>query len=138
MSLITLGIADLARSQAFYQALGWRALPQSNASVVFFQCGSIIFALFGREALAEDAHLAPYGEGFSGIALAHNVREKDEVDAVLTEAEAAGGKILKRGQEAVWGGFTGYFSDPDGHVWEVAWNPKGMIGPDGAFHFASE
>lgn len=138
LSLITLGVADLARAQTFYETLGWRALPQSNATVVFFQCGGIVFALFGRAALAEDANLAPHGEGFSGIALAHNVRDKEDVDAVLAEAEAAGGKILKRGQDAFWGGYTGYFSDPDSHVWEVAWNPKGIIGPDGGFRFAVE
>lgn len=138
LSLLTLGVADLARAQGFYETLGWRALPQSNATVAFFQCGGIVFALFGRAALAEDANLAPYGEGFSGIALAHNVRKKEDVDAVLAEAEAAGGKILKRGQEAFWGGYTGYFSDLDGHVWEVAWNPKGIIGADGSFRFPLE
>jgi len=138
LSLITLGVADLARAQRFYETLGWRSLPQSKATVAFFQCGGIVFALFGRAALAEDANLAPYGEGFSGIALAHNVRKKEEVDAVLAEAEAAGGKILKRGQDAFWGGYTGYFSDPDGHVWEVAWNPKGIIGADGSFRFPLE
>ncbi|PKQ08233.1 MAG: glyoxalase [Alphaproteobacteria bacterium HGW-Alphaproteobacteria-11] len=135
VSFITLGVADVARARAFYEALGWRALPQSNESVAFFQCGGIVFALFGRLALAEDAGLAPHGEGFSGFALAHNVREKDEVDATLAEAEAAGGKILKRGSDAFWGGYTGYFSDPDGHVWEVAWNPQGVIGTDGSFRF---
>ena len=138
ISFITLGVADLPRAQEFYETLGWRALPQSNATVAFFQCGGIVFALFGREALAEDAKVAPYGEGFSGVALAHNVREKGDVDAVLAEAEAAGGRILKRGTDAFWGGYTGYFSDPDGHVWEVAWNPGGVIGEDGSFHFNAE
>ena len=136
LSLITLGVADLGRARGFYETLGWRTLPQSNDSVAFYQCGGIVFALFGRNALAEDANLAPHGEGFSGIALAHNVREKDEVDALLAEAEAAGGKILKRGCDAFWGGYTGYFSDPDGHVWEVAWNPGAIIGADGSFRFA--
>lgn len=138
VSLITLGVADLPRAREFYETLGWQALPQSNDTVVFFQCGGIVFALFGRQALAEDAQVAPYGEGFSGVALAHNVRQKEDVDAVLAEAEAAGGRILKRGEEAFWGGYTGYFSDPDNHVWEVAWNPGGVIGEDGSFHFASE
>ena len=129
VSFITLGVADLPRAQEFYETLGWRALPQSNATVAFFQCGGIVFALFGREALEEEAHVAPYGEGFSGVALAHNVREKEDVDAVLAEAEAAGGRILKRGTDAFWGGYTGYFSDPDGHVWEVAWNPEWVQPP---------
>lgn len=138
VSFITLGVADLPRAREFYETLGWRALPQSNETVAFFQCGGIVFALFSRQSLAEDANVAPYGEGFSGIALAHNVREKDEVDAVLAEAEAAGGRILKRGEDAFWGGYTGYFSDLDSHVWEVAWNPGGVIGEDGSFHFSSE
>ncbi|MEP2828516.1 VOC family protein [Parvibaculum sp.] len=138
ISFITLGVADLARAQGFYETLGWTPLPQSNPSVCFFQCGGIVFALFGRDALAEDAKLAPYGEGFSGVALAHNVREKDEVDQVLAEAEAAGGRIMKRGEEAFWGGYTGYFADPDNHIWEVAWNPGGIIGEDGSFHFVNE
>lgn len=138
ISFITLGVTDLARAQSFYETLGWKPLPQSNASVAFFQCGGIVFALFGREALAADAKVAPYGEGFSGVALAHNVREKEEVDQVLAEAEAAGGRILKRGEDAFWGGYTGYFSDPDNNIWEVAWNPGGSIGEDGSFHFSSE
>jgi len=136
LSLITLGVADLVVARTFYETLGWRALPQSNETVAFFQCGGIVFALFGRNALAEDANLAPHGEGFSGFALAHNVREKDEVDTLLAEAEAAGGKIARRGSDAFWGGYTGYFSDPDGHLWEVAWNPGGVIGADGSFRFA--
>jgi len=135
ISFITLGVADISRARAFYETLGWKALPQSNESVTFFQCGGIVFALFGRTDLAEDARVAPYGEGFSGVALAHNVRTREEVDAVLAEAEAAGGRILKPGEEAFWGGYTGYFSDPDNHVWEVAWNPGGMLGEDGSFRF---
>ena len=138
ISFITLGVSDITRARAFYETLGWQALAQSNESVAFFQCGGIVFALFGRTALAEDAKVAPYGEGFSGVALAHNVREKHEVDLVLAEVEAAGGRILKSGEEAFWGGYTGYFSDPDNHIWEVAWNPGGMIGADGSFHFSRE
>ena len=138
ISFITLGVADVARSRQFYEVLGWTALPQSNPTVAFFQCGGIVFALFGREALAEDAKVAAYGEGFSGVALAHNVREKNEVDEVLAEAEAAGGRILRRGEDAFWGGYTGYFADPDNYLWEVAWNPGGFIGEDGSFHFSDE
>ncbi|PKQ03589.1 MAG: hypothetical protein CVT71_03035 [Alphaproteobacteria bacterium HGW-Alphaproteobacteria-10] len=99
--------------------------------------GGIVFALFGRQALAEDAKVAPYGEGFSGVALAHNVREKSEVDEVLAEAEAAGGRIMRPGGDAFWGGYTGYFADPDNNLWEVAWNPDGIIGEDGSFHFSA-
>ena len=138
ISFITLGVTDLARSRQFYEMLGWTPLPQSSPTVTFFQCGGIVFALFGREALAEDAKVAAYGEGCSGVALAHNVREKNEVDEVLAEAEAAGGRILRRGGDAFWGGYTGYFADPDNHLWEVAWNPGGFIGEDGSFHFSAE
>lgn len=137
ISFITLGVTDVARARQFYEKLGWKPLVQSNPSVTFFQCGGIVFGLFGREALAQDAKVAPYGEGFSGVALAHNVRAKSEVDAVLAEAQAAGGRIMKPGEDAFWGGYTGYFSDPDNHLWEVAWNPHGLIGEDGSFHFSA-
>ena len=82
-----------------------------------------MLALYGRDALAEDAHLPPDGRGFGGITLAHNVRRREDVAAVLAEAEAAGGRILKPAQDVFWGGHSGYFADPDGHPWEVAWNP---------------
>ena len=131
LSLVTLGVADVARARAFYQRLGWRASSVSNADIAFFQLNGFALALYGRAALAEDAAMADAGPGFGGIALAYNVRERHEVDAVLAAAQAAGGRILKPARDAAWGGYSGYFADPDGHPWEVAWNPGFAILPDG-------
>ncbi len=133
ISLITLGVDDLARARAFYEALGFRASSAGNDQVAFFQAGSLGLALYGRAALAEDAHLPPAaGPGFGGITLAYNARSRDEVDAVLAQALAAGARLLKPAQDVFWGGYSGYFADPDGHPWEVAWNPFFVIAPDGA------
>lgn len=140
LSLVTLGVADLARSRRFYEdGLGWRASGAGNAEVAFYQLGAIALALWGREELAADAGLpAPGpGGGFGGIALAHNVRTREEVDVVLAQAEAAGARLLKPGTDAVWGGYTGYFADPDGHLWEVAWNPFFALQEDGSLRLPS-
>ena len=115
VSLITLGVADLARSRRFYEALGWKAAAYGNESVTFFQAGGMILALWGRKDLAADAKIADDGSGFRGMSLAYNSRSKDEVDTILAEAERAGARILKRGEAAFWGGYTAYFADPDGH-----------------------
>jgi len=131
VSLVTLGVADVALACSFYQRLGWQASARGNASIVFFQLNGFVLALYGRAALAEDGAMADAGPGFGGIALAYNVRERAEVDGVLAEAQAAGGRILKPAQDAFWGGYSGYFADPDGHPWEVAWNPGFSIAPDG-------
>jgi uncharacterized protein len=131
VSLITLGVADLDRSRAFYERLGWRrSMPQAEG-VVFFQTGGMVVALFPRADLARSAGLAPEGQGFGGIMLAHNTRSREAVDAVLAEAVAAGATLLQPGQVAAWGGYCGYFADPDGHPWEVAWNPDFPIAEDG-------
>jgi uncharacterized protein len=133
ISLITLGVSDVAASAAFYERLGWRRSAASSGEIAFFAAGGVVLALFGRDALARDAKAGRDGQGFRGVAVAHNVRDRDEVDIRLAEAETAGGRILKAGQAADWGGYSGYFADPDGHLWEVAWNPhfpldaKGMI-----------
>jgi uncharacterized protein len=132
LSLVTLGVGDLAASRAFYKRLGWTESPPSNESVAFFQCGGMVFALWGRDALAEDAGFAAPGKGFANVSLAQNVRSKEAVDAVLAEAKKAGATILKPGAEAFWGGYTGYFADPDGFAWEVAWNPGFEILADGS------
>lgn len=133
LSLVTLGVADLTRSRRFYEALGWKpAGIGGGGEVYFFQLGGIVMGLWGRESLAADANLSPQGSGFGGIALAYNTRTRDEVDAVLAEAEQAGGRILKQGHDAFWGGYTGYFADPDGHPWEVAWNPGFALAEDGS------
>lgn len=132
VSLITLGVADLERSREFYERLGWRRSMATAEGIVFFQAGGLALALFPRTELAKDAKIAPEGYGFSGISLAYNTRKRDEVDAVLVEAQAAGAKLLKPAEEAPWGGYSGYFADPDGFPWEVAWNPSFAMTEDGA------
>ncbi len=124
LSIVTLGVEDIAASRAFYEGLGWKASSASNDSVVFIKLGGISLGLYGREALAEDANV-PAGEkpGFAGIALAHNARSEAEVDEILREAESVGATILKKAEKVFWGGYSGYFSDPDGYAWEVAYNP---------------
>lgn len=124
LSFVTLGVADIARARAFYEKLGFKPSSASNENVTFFDAGGIVLALFGREALAEDAGVSAEGSGFARLAVAHNVRSESEVAIVLAEAEAAGGTIVKASEKAFWGGQTGYFSDPDGHLWEVAYNPS--------------
>jgi catechol 2,3-dioxygenase-like lactoylglutathione lyase family enzyme len=124
LTAVTLGVADLQRARHFYEkGLGWSASLTSNKDVVFFQANGLVIALWGRANLAKDANLIDEGGGFSGIVLAHNARSREGVDAVLAKAGQAGARILKPGQETFWGGYAGYFADPDGHMWEVAWNP---------------
>jgi uncharacterized protein len=123
VSLITLGVADVALSRAFYERLGFKASSDSNPSVTFFNAGGIVLALFGRTALAEDANVACTGAGFSGFTIAHNVRSEGDVDAVLRDAVAAGAVVTKPASKTFWGGYSGYFADPDGYLWEVAHNP---------------
>lgn len=132
ISIVTLGVSDLARSRGFYERLGWRPAAVKSEGIVFFQAGGMALALYPRDELAKDANVAAEGHGFGGITLAYNARNREEVDAVLAEAQAAGAKILKPAQEAFWGGYSGYFADPDGFLWEVAWNPFFPIADDGA------
>ncbi len=132
VSIVTLGVADLKRSREFYERLGWRRSMASAEGIVFFQAGGMALALFPRHELAKDANTAAGGHGFSGFSLAYNARNREEVDSVLAEAVAAGAKLLKPAQEAFWGGYSGYFSDPDGFLWEVAWNPSFQIAEDGS------
>ena len=131
VSLVTLGVRDLARARAFYEALGWKTGAQPADDVVFFQGGGKIQAHWGRDQLAEDSCVEDSG-GWGGIALAYNVGSPEEVDAVIAEAEAAGATIPRRGGETFWGGYTGIFIDPEGHPWEVAHNPHWTIEPDGS------
>ena len=123
ISFITLGVADLARSRAFYAELGWRESSGSQAEVAFFDAGGVVFALFGRAALAEDAGMPAAGSGFPGFALAHNVASEEAVDRLLAEAAALGATIVQPAGKVFWGGYCGYFADPDGFLWEVCWNP---------------
>tara|TARA_R110002167_G_scaffold44075_2_gene132862 strand:+ start:574 stop:999 length:426 start_codon:yes stop_codon:yes gene_type:complete len=132
LSLITLGVRDLAASTAFYERLGWRRSMNHLDGVSFFQAGGIVFGLYPRDKLAEDAGIADDGAGFAGMALAYNTRAREDVDTVLAAAVAAGATLLKAAEEAVWGGYSGYFADPDGFAWEVAWNPGFAIAEDGS------
>lgn len=124
ISLITLGVSDLARARAFYERLGWVRAMKDAEGVAFFQAGGMAFSLFPRTELAKDAGVSDSGAtGFNGMALAYNTRTREEVDAVLGEAVAAGGALVKPAQDAFWGGYSGYFADTEGFLWEVAWNP---------------
>lgn len=135
VSLVTLGVAEVARSRAFYERLGWRASPASNEHVAFFQAGGMVVALWGKDALAQEAHLKPTAPG--AVALAQNQRTKGEVDALLAAAKAAGATILTPAHDTFWGGYSGYFADPDGHPWEVAWNPFWTLAADGTVQLPS-
>ena len=131
LSLVTLGVSDLGRARAFYEALGWKTCAAPADDVVFFQAGGTIVALWGRDELAVDSCVEDTG-GWGGITLAHNVRSPAEVDAVLSEAAAAGAEIPRSGAETFWGGYSGIFLDPDGHPWEVAHNPHWTLRDDGS------
>jgi uncharacterized protein len=132
LSVITLGVEDLQRSRRFYcEGLGFRAARGSDENIVFLQAGGVVLGLYPRKLLAEDAMLPHAASGFGGITLARNVASKAEVDAALEQAERAGARILKSAREVFWGGYSGYFADPDGHPWEVAYNPYWELGEDG-------
>lgn len=123
LSFVTLGVADIARARAFYETLGFKPSSASTDDVAFYDAGGVVLALWSRAELAKDAGVSGRGSGFSGVAIAHNVRTVEEVAGVLAEAEAAGGRIVRASENVFWGGQTGYFADPDGHLWEVAYNP---------------
>ena len=129
ISMITLGVRDLARSVKFYEeGLGFPR-RDSPPEVAFFTLDGTWLGLYGRDALAEDATVSAAGEGFAGVALAHNVMSPEQVDAVIQQAAAAGATIVKVPQKVFWGGYSGYFADLDGHLWEVAHNPHFWVGP---------
>lgn len=130
ISMITLGVRDLGKSVEFYEeGLGFPRM-ESPPTVAFFTLNGSWLGLYGRDALAEDAQVSPEGGGFNAFALAHNVSSEAEVDAVVQRAVAAGAKLVKKPQKVFWGGYSGYFADPDGHLWEVAHNPFVWIGPE--------
>ena len=131
LSLVTLGVSDLARSRRFYEALGWTSGAAPADDVVFFQAGAMIVALWSREELAADSGVEDPG-GWGGITLAHNVDSPAEVDAVVEEARAAGATIVREGAATFWGGYSAAFLDTEGHPWEVAHNPHWAIDPDGS------
>ncbi|MDF2813026.1 MAG: glyoxalase [Microvirga sp.] len=123
LTLVTLGVSDLARARVFYEAWGWKASSASQPEVVFFQANGLALALWGRADLAEDTGIEDKPTGFSAVSLAYNARSKEEADEVYALAIAAGAKAVKPLHDVFWGGYSGYFADPDGHLWEVAWNP---------------
>lgn len=130
ISMITLGVDDIERAVIFYEkGLGFPRI-ESPPTVAFFALNGSWLGLYGREALAEDAMVSAEGSGFNSFALAHNVGSEAEVDALLAQAVAAGATLMKPGQKVFWGGYSGYFKDPDGHLWEIAHNPFCWIGPD--------
>jgi predicted lactoylglutathione lyase len=131
VSLITLGVGDLARARVFYERLGWKTGAAPADDVVFFQAGSMIVGLWSRDQLAEDCGVAD-GGGWGGVALAYNCASPAEVDEVIEQARAAGATIPRAGAETFWGGYSGVFIDPDGHPWEVAHNPHWTLGEDGS------
>jgi uncharacterized protein len=135
VSLITLGVADLARARGFYESLGWRAVAGPD-DVAFFQAGGMVFALWDRARLAEDSAVLDTG-GWGGVTLAFNARSIEEVDAVLGGARAAGATIGREPGPTFWGGYSGVFIDPDGHPWEVARNPEWSIAEDGSVRIAT-
>lgn len=129
ISMITLGVRDLAASIEFYEkGLGFPRM-ESPPDVAFFTLNGTWLGLYGREALAQDATVSPEGSGFAAFSLSHNVASEQEVDDVVAEAVAAGASLVKKPQKVFWGGYSGYFRDPDGHLWEVAYNPFFWIGP---------
>jgi len=131
LSLVTLGISDLDRARAFYEALGWSTGAEEGDDVVFFQTGGMVVALWSREKLAEDSAVTD-SPGWSGITLAYNTRSTEEVDQVIDEAREAGATIGREPAETFWGGYSAVFIDPDGHPWEVAHNPRWTIEEDGS------
>ena len=135
ISIITLGVQDLERSFRFYQeGLGFSTNSKVQDGIIFFQTSGTRLALYTLDKLAEDVspQLSGKGSGFRGFTLAHNTRTKEEVDQVLQMAEDAGGKIVKPAQEVFWGGYSGYFTDPDGYYWEVAWAASWEFNQDGS------
>jgi uncharacterized protein len=136
VSLITLGVRDLARARSFYEALGWTTGAAPDDDVVFFQAGGMIVALWGRDQLTEDSAVEDSG-GWGGVTLAYNTRSAADVDAVIEEARAAGARIGREPGETFWGGYSGVFIDPDGHPWEVAHNPHWTVADDGSVRLGS-
>ena len=136
ISFITLGVADLSRSRAFYERLGFREHARSNEHVAFYDLGGQVLALYPRIALAEDAGVDP-APPESGIdfSLSRNVAAESDVQAFLDRAEEAGGRITRKASPPPWGGLRGYFSDPDGFAWEIAWNPVMRLDVEGRIHF---
>jgi len=132
LHLITLGVRNFERSLQFYtDVLGWKPASASQGDVAFLQAGGVVFALYPREKLAEDATVSDIGSGFPGFTLAYNACSESEVDEIISKLEAKGVKIVKHPQKVFWGGYSAYFSDPDDYLWEVAYNPFFAFDDDG-------
>ena len=124
LHLVTLGVRDFEKSKKFYEeTLGWKPAIASSDDVAFFQAGGVVFAIYPREKLAEDALTSAMGSGFAGFTLAHNAKSESEVDEIIADLKSKGEKIVKEPQKVFWGGYSSYFADPDGYLWEVAYNP---------------
>ncbi len=136
VSLATLGVTDLGRARAFYEALGWKTGAAPGDDVAFFRAGGMVLALWDRAKLAEDSGVED-GGGWGGVTLAHNVRSPDEVDAVIEEARAAGAPIVREPAETIWGGYSAAFTDAEGHAWEIAHTPRWTIHEDGSVELPS-
>jgi uncharacterized protein len=131
ITLVTLGVRDVLRASIFYEALGWRKSSMSNLNVAFFHLNGTVLSLYGRAALAEDAGVEDSEPGFSGVTLAHNLESEFAVDMAFNVALSCGARSVKRPQKAFWGGYSGYFADPDGHLWELAHNPFAPLDENG-------
>jgi uncharacterized protein len=136
LSLLTLGVRDLARARRFYEALGWKTGAEPDDDVVFFQAGGMVVALWDRGTLAEDSGVEDAG-GWGGVTLAYNTRSAGEVDTVVEEARAAGADVVREPAETFWGGYSAAFLDPEGHAWEIAYNPRWTVGEDGSVTLTS-
>lgn len=123
LTMVTLGVGNVPRARAFYEGLGFKAANFESDQVAFFQMGATILGLYGRQALADDAGIPNSQPGFSGIALAWNARSEAEVDTTMDFAISRGARLVKSAEHVFWGGYSGYFADPDGYLWEVAYNP---------------
>ena len=130
--MVTLGVRDLAAATEFYQVgLGLPRREPFDDDITFFELNGSWLGLYPWDKLAEDAVVPENGSGFRGVTLAHNLASKEEVDALMEQAVKAGATLVKEPQDVYWGGYSGYFADPDGHLWELAWNPHSWIGPPG-------
>lgn len=136
VSIVTLGVSDVAAATAFYERLGWRRSADSQESITFFQTDGSVLGLFGRSELAEDAGVEATGSGFRAVTCALNCESESEVDAVYAAWLDAGATAVKAPEKVFWGGYSSYVADPDGHLWEIAHNPYAAIGPDGRMRVA--
>ncbi len=136
ISIITLGVSDLKKARAFYDSLGWKVASEDKAEeIVAYDLPNMTLALYPLDKLAEDAKVTVTQSGYSTITIAYNVNSENEVDDILKEVQNAGGQLVKSAEKVFWGGYSGYFSDPDGNLWEVAYNPFSKLGPKGEFQW---